>query len=89
MSSVKLLPNALSELFAQASTSGCLTIADCYGLRAALLEDSLSEEERAAINRLLQAVRQGRIHLMDEISAETKLYTLVSPFSTSFFDETA
>lgn len=89
MSSIKLLPHALSELFAQASTSGCMTVADCYGLRAALLEDSLEEEERAAIDRLLQAVRQGRIHLMDEISAETQLCALVFPFSTPFFNETA
>lgn len=86
---VKLLPHALSELFAQASTSGCLTLADCYGLRAALLEDSLSEEERAAIDRLLHAVRQGRIHLMDELSVETKMYALVFPLPTPFFDETA
>ncbi|HEY9653551.1 MAG TPA: hypothetical protein V6C95_23015 [Coleofasciculaceae cyanobacterium] len=65
---LELLPTALSELFAQASQSGCLTLADRYGLMAALLEESLSEEEKAAIDRLLRAVRQQRVAIADEIS---------------------
>jgi hypothetical protein len=69
---VKLLPNALSELFAQAISSGCLTVGNHYKLRAALLDDSLSDDERAAIDRLLYAVRKGRICLVDEISSEIK-----------------
>ncbi len=68
MQQVKLLPTALSELFASASHSGRLTLADRYGLMAALLEESLSEEERRAIDRLLHSVRQRRLSVADEIS---------------------
>jgi hypothetical protein len=66
---VNLLPFALSDLFAQASTSGRITIADRYGLMAALLEDSLSSDEQCAIDRLLRAVSKGRLTVVDEISA--------------------
>ncbi|HEY9727375.1 MAG TPA: hypothetical protein V6D50_13075 [Chroococcales cyanobacterium] len=65
---VRLLPTALPELFASASHTGCLTVADRYGLMAALLEDSLVEEDRCAVDRLLHAVRRGRIAIVDEIS---------------------
>jgi len=69
MPPVKLLPTALYELFATASVSGSLTLADRYGLMAALLEESLLDEELCVINRLLYAVRQGRIALVDEIGS--------------------
>ncbi|HEY9874433.1 MAG TPA: hypothetical protein V6D12_13415 [Candidatus Obscuribacterales bacterium] len=62
------LQSAISELFAQASHSGRITLADQYGLLAALLYDSLNVEERRAIDRLLYAVRKGRIKVVDEIS---------------------
>jgi hypothetical protein len=68
MSPVRLLPTALYELFATASVSGRLTVADRYGLMAALLEESLVDEEIRVINRLLYAVRKGRIAVVDEIS---------------------
>ncbi len=68
MPPVKLLPTALSELFASASSSGYLTLADRYGLMAALLEESLQEDELWAIDRLLYAVRKGRLSLVAEIS---------------------
>ncbi|MCA1991733.1 MAG: hypothetical protein LDL41_06765 [Coleofasciculus sp. S288] len=63
---VSLLPGAISDLFAQASSSGQITEADQYVLRAALLEDSLTDEERAAIDRLLHAVCRGRMKLVNE-----------------------
>jgi hypothetical protein len=63
-----LLPGALSDIFAVASISGKLTKADRYGLMAALLEEGLSPEERRAIDRLLSAVRRGRIRVVNEIS---------------------
>lgn len=63
-----LLPGAISDLFAQASLSGCLTKADCYGLMAAVLEEELGKEERSAIDRLLSAVRRGRIRVVSEMS---------------------
>ncbi len=64
-----LLPGAISELFAQATATGKLTWADRYGLLAAILSDSLSDEERSAIDRLLRAVKNKRIAIQDEISA--------------------
>ncbi len=66
---VRLLPGAIADLFAQASSSGKITLADRYGLMAALLEDSLTEEERDSINRLLYASYRGRMKVVSEISA--------------------
>jgi hypothetical protein len=63
-----LLPGALSDLFAQVSQTGQITLADRYGLMAAILDDSLSEEERASIDRILRATRQGRMQIIDELS---------------------
>ncbi|MBZ8181729.1 MAG: hypothetical protein SAL07_09495 [Oscillatoria sp. PMC 1051.18] len=66
----RLLPGAVSDLFAQVSKSGCITLADRYGLMAAILEeDSLSEEEKASLDRLLRATIRGRMRLVDELSA--------------------
>jgi hypothetical protein len=69
LAQIRLLPGAISDLFARTSTSGQITLADRYGLMAALLEDSLTEEERAAIDRLLHSFRRGRIKVVNEISA--------------------
>lgn len=63
-----LLPGAIPELFAQVSDTGMLTIADRYGLMAALLDDSISDEERHAIDRLLRAMRRGQLRLVSELS---------------------
>lgn len=67
---VKLFSNGLSELFAQASNYGYLTRVDRYRLMMALLESSLSDEEQAAIDRLLYAVCRGRIRLVEDVSEE-------------------
>ncbi len=68
LAQVRLLPGAISELFAQVSCSGQLTLADRYGLMAALLEESLTEEERASIDRLLRASYRGRMKVVNELS---------------------
>ena len=65
---VRLIPGAISELFAQASNSGYITRADQYGLMAAMLDESLTEEERAAIDRLLRALYRGRMKVVDDLS---------------------
>ncbi len=65
---VQLLQSALGDLFAQANTTGCLTLADRYGLMAAILDESLSEEERRSIDRLLSAVCRGTIKVVDNLS---------------------
>lgn len=65
---VCLLDFALADLFADVSHTGRVTVADRYGLMAALLNDCLSDEERAAIDRLLYAVLRGRVKVVNEIS---------------------
>ncbi|MBD1934267.1 MULTISPECIES: hypothetical protein [Cyanophyceae] len=60
---------AIAELFAQVSHSGSITLADRYGMMAALLQDSPNEEDIRSIDRLLYAVRKNRVKLVDEISA--------------------
>jgi hypothetical protein len=69
MPPVTLLPTALSDLFAQATTSGRITLADRYGLLAAMFDESLSDEERFSIDRLLRSVCRGRVKIVDELSA--------------------
>ncbi len=66
---LRLIPGAISDLFAQVSTSGHITLADRYGLMAAMLEEGITEEERASIDRILRAFCRGRMKLVSEISA--------------------
>lgn len=66
---VCLLQTGISELFVQASNSGALTLADRYGLMAAMLNESLTEEEKNSIDRILYGLRKGRVKIVDEISA--------------------
>ncbi|QZZ22936.1 hypothetical protein J5X98_11650 [Leptothermofonsia sichuanensis E412] len=68
MPSVTLLPSAISELFAQVSVTGKITLADRYGLMAAMLSESISEEEIDCIDRLLYALRKGHVQIVDELS---------------------
>lgn len=66
---VNLIPGAIADLFAQVSSTGCITLADRYGLMAALLDDTLEEEEQRCIDRLIRALYRGRVKVVDEISA--------------------
>jgi len=68
--SVQLIPGALSEMIATVAETKVLTRADRYGLMAALLDESLSEEELEATNRLVRAVLKGRVKVLDRISVE-------------------
>jgi hypothetical protein len=68
--SLQLLPGALSEMIASVAETGILTRADRYGLMAAILDESLSDDELAATNRLLRAVLKGRVQVLDLLSAE-------------------
>jgi hypothetical protein len=70
---LRLLPGAISDLFAESSSSNQITLADQYGLLAALLEDSITEEERASIDRMLYALHRRRIRVVSEISAMSDL----------------
>lgn len=55
---------ALSEVFAQVSYTGQITRNERQCLLYALLDETLSIEEKQAIDRLLYAVRQGRVQLI-------------------------
>lgn len=66
---IHLIPSALGELFAEVNDTGCITLADRYGLMAAIFDDSLTEEDKQSIDRLLRAVHRGRIKLVNELSA--------------------
>ena len=68
-SSVALLPGAVSEILVSARITGSITIADRYGLMAAILEESLNEDDQRSINRLLRAILRGKIRLADDISS--------------------
>lgn len=65
---VFLIRSAVAEMFAQVSQTGAMTLADRYGMLAAVMDESLEEEERSAIDRLLRAVRRGRVRVVDELS---------------------
>lgn len=56
--------NSLSELYVQVSSSGELTPTARHGLRQALLDEWLGEDERQAIDRLLYSVRVGRVRVV-------------------------
>ncbi|MGJ3245512.1 MAG: hypothetical protein ACFE0I_05480 [Elainellaceae cyanobacterium] len=67
---LSLLPSAIADITAYAAESGVITVADRYGLLAAVLNpSSLRPDEKDAVDRLLRAVCRGRIVLVDELSA--------------------
>jgi hypothetical protein len=69
---ISLLPCAIADLTAQAAETGRITLADRYGLMAAVLSQSnLGADEREAVDRLLRAVARGRVILVDELSVVT------------------
>ena len=63
MPQLKLLPGAINEMIASVAKSGYLTESDRYGLMAAVLDDTLCEEDRLTVNRLLRFVVKGRVLL--------------------------
>ena len=65
---LNLIPGAIGNLYADVSTYGYITLADRYGLMAAILEDTLSDEEESCVNRLLRAACKGKLTISDELS---------------------
>ncbi|HEY9906916.1 MAG TPA: hypothetical protein V6D18_04835 [Thermosynechococcaceae cyanobacterium] len=65
---IHLLPFALAEMFAQISMTRKVTLADRYGMMAALLDGSIEEEEIYALDRIFHALRKGHVAIVDEIS---------------------
>lgn len=68
MTPINLLPGAIIEIMASVSSSGCLTLADRYGLLAAILEENITDEERYCLDRLFRALYRGRVAVVNEIS---------------------
>ncbi|MCL2925782.1 MAG: hypothetical protein MGF17_14490 [Trichodesmium sp. MAG_R04] len=66
---ISLLPFALADLFANANEKGYITLADRYGLMAAILDESLSEDEKQSVDRLIRSICKGHIKVIDEISS--------------------
>ncbi len=63
MPQVQLLPSAINEIMASVAESFYITQSDRYGLMAAVLDDSISEEERCSVNRLLRSVVKGKVQV--------------------------
>lgn len=68
MLKLQLLPGAMSEILASAAETGVLTVADRYGLMAAIMDEKLNEEDRDSLNRLLRSVQKGRVKVVSDIS---------------------
>ena len=58
-------PVSLEELFGQVMFSNVVTQVDRQQLKAAILKETLSEDEQAIINRLLYNVRRGWVKLVE------------------------
>lgn len=68
MYSLNLLPGAIPELLATVKDTHCITKADRYGLMAAILDESLSDEDRFSLDRLLRSLIRGRVQVVDQLS---------------------
>ncbi|MCC3501937.1 MAG: hypothetical protein JGK23_03335 [Microcoleus sp. PH2017_19_SFW_U_A] len=62
---VNLIPSALGELFAEVNHRGYITIADRYGLLAAIFDETLTEDDKRSIDRLLRSVCRALITLIN------------------------
>ncbi len=67
MLSINLIPGAINDLIATVTDTHCLTKADRYGMMAAILDESTSDEERRSLDRLLRSVVKGRVQVCDEL----------------------
>ncbi|NJL02975.1 MAG: hypothetical protein HC838_01845 [Spirulinaceae cyanobacterium RM2_2_10] len=63
LNNIELIPGAISAILADTADTGILTQGDRYGLLAAILDENLPDDERRAVNRILRAVRRGRVQL--------------------------
>jgi hypothetical protein len=63
MSPLNLLPGAINEIIVSVSDTGSLSLLDRYGLMAAIMDESIEEEERLSIDRLLRSISRGRVQV--------------------------
>jgi hypothetical protein len=68
MLTINLIPGAINDLIATVTDTHCLTKADRYGIMAAILDESTTDEERGSLDRLLRSFVKGRIQVGDELS---------------------
>ena len=68
MPPINLLPTALSELFVSIIHTKKITLADRYGILAALLQNEVTLEEQQVLDRLFYALRRGQIQVVNELS---------------------
>jgi hypothetical protein len=68
MLTINLVPGAINDLIATVTDTHCLTKADRYGMMAAILDESTTDEERGSLDRLLRSFVKGRIQVCDELS---------------------
>lgn len=61
---IQLLPDAISEMCAEAMATRTVTITDRYGMMAAILDCNLAQEEHEALDRLLYSIRRGKIAMV-------------------------
>jgi hypothetical protein len=63
MSPLNLLPGAIYEIIVSVTDTGSLSLLDRYGLMAAIMDESIEEEERLSIDRLLRSISRGRVQV--------------------------
>ncbi|MDB9494500.1 hypothetical protein PN441_06880 [Spirulina major CS-329] len=63
MPQLQLLPGSISAILADAAETKTLTKSDRYGLLAAILDDTIEDDERRAIDRILRSVHRGRVSI--------------------------
>jgi hypothetical protein len=73
MLQIELIPGAISEMFASSSQTKTLTLADRYGIMAALTNEFIGEEELQTLNRLIRYIVKGRIQVVDQLSNDQYL----------------
>jgi hypothetical protein len=54
----------IADLYAQATLTGELTVADRHSIRNAFLNGTIDEEAQRCVDRLVYAVRRGRLSLI-------------------------
>ena len=64
---VALIPGAISEILASAAETGQIAVVDRYGLMAAVMDESLCEDDRRCVDRLLRSIQRGRIRVVDDL----------------------
>lgn len=58
-----LCPKRFSEIAADAKAAATITVTERHELMAAMMDDTLSTEEKIMVDRLIYAYRRGRLNL--------------------------